>query len=84
MFRTIPEPSIELMKTLIRAHAIKKLKEDPEIPWVVDEPFMSIHNVSTVSEYFCNCIKSSLHIENLTTIIKHYLMCICKTGLMSV
>ena len=78
MFRTIPEPSIELMKTLIRAHAIKKLKEDPEMPWVVDEPFMSIHNVRTESTYFCN-----LRRENLSTIIKHYLKCILKIGFIS-
>jgi len=43
----------------MRAHA-RKYREYPEIPWVGDEPFMSIHNVSAVSKYLCNCIKSIL------------------------
>ena len=44
LIRSIPTPSKDLMKTFIRANA-RRFKDDADMPWVVDEPFMSIHKV---------------------------------------
>ena len=54
LIRSIPTPSKDLMKTFIRANA-RKFKDDPDMPWVVDEPFMSIHKVK---------LKGILHFRN--------------------
>lgn len=42
--RLIPIPGIELMKIFIRAHS-HRYKYEPEMPWVVDEPYLSMHKI---------------------------------------
>ena len=44
LVRSIPMPSPDLMKVFIRAHA-SHFKNDQDMPWVVDEPYLSIHSV---------------------------------------
>ena len=46
LIRSIPMPTLELMKVFIRAHSAP-FKNDTEMPWVVDEPYRAIHSVST-------------------------------------
>ena len=56
--RSIPTPSRDLMKTFIRAHS-RRFKEEPGMPWIVDEPFKSIHNVRLLS-YSCICFLTEI------------------------
>ena len=43
--RLIPIPGLELMKIFIRAHS-HRYKHEPDMPWVVDEPYLSMHKVT--------------------------------------
>ena len=40
----IQSPSLELLKIFIRAHS-RRFNNHSDMPWVVDEPYLSMHEV---------------------------------------
>ena len=66
----IQSPSLELLKIFIRAHS-RKYKNHSDMPWVVDEPYLSMHEVHEL-KYRGDAVKSDRSlIGRYFPILKH-------------